>query len=44
VEHRKQGFQLFQCMTELGFITQGARRLLEPLGIKGIPAEQKSLY
>jgi 2-keto-3-deoxy-L-rhamnonate aldolase RhmA len=44
VEHRKQGFQLFQCMTELGLITQGARHLLEPLGIKGIPAEQKSLY
>jgi 2-keto-3-deoxy-L-rhamnonate aldolase RhmA len=43
-QFRKQGFQLFQCMTELGLIAQGARQLLEPMGIKGIPAEQKSLY
>jgi 2-keto-3-deoxy-L-rhamnonate aldolase RhmA len=43
-EFRKQGFQMFQCMTELGLIAQGARQLLEPMGIRGIPAEQKSLY
>jgi hypothetical protein len=35
---------MFQCMTELGLIAQGARQLLEPMGIRGIPAEQKSLY
>jgi len=44
VEFRKQGFQMFQCMTELGLIAQGARQLLEPLGIGGIPVERKSLY
>jgi 2-keto-3-deoxy-L-rhamnonate aldolase RhmA len=43
-QFRKQGFQMFQCMTELGLIAQGARQLLEPLGIRGLPAEQKSLY
>lgn len=43
-EFRKQGFQMFQCMTELGLMSLGARQLLEPLGIKGVPQEQRSLY
>jgi len=43
-EFRKQGFQLFQCTTELGLVAAGAREILEPLGINGIPGEQRSLY
>lgn len=41
---REQGFQMFQCMTELGLMAQGARSLLGPLGIEGVPADQKVLY
>lgn len=44
VEFRKHGFQMFQCTTELGLITAGARQLLEPLGIHGLPDEQRCLY
>jgi len=44
VQFRREGFQMFQCMTELGLIMQGARQLLEPLGIQGLPKERKSLY
>jgi 2-keto-3-deoxy-L-rhamnonate aldolase RhmA len=43
-DFRRQGFQLFQCTTELGLIAMGARQILEPLGIQGIPPEQRSLY
>jgi 2-keto-3-deoxy-L-rhamnonate aldolase RhmA len=41
---QQQGFQMFQCMTELGLMALGAKQLLEPLGISGIPREQRSLY
>jgi 2-keto-3-deoxy-L-rhamnonate aldolase RhmA len=44
VDFRKQGFQMFQCTTELGLIAAGARQLLEPLGIRGLPDEQRCLY
>ena len=44
VQFRQQGFQMFQCMTDLGLIAQGARQLLEPLGIHGLPRERKSFY
>lgn len=44
VQFRRQGFQMFQCMTELGLITKGARQLLEPLGIQGLPKERKAFY
>ena len=33
-----QGFLLFQMPTEIGLMELGARQLLEPLGISGIPA------
>jgi 2-keto-3-deoxy-L-rhamnonate aldolase RhmA len=36
IEYRKQGFQMFQCQTDLGLISLGARHLLEPLGIRGM--------
>ena len=41
---REQGFQVFQCTTELGFLAAGVRQMLEPLRIQGIPREQRSLY
>lgn len=41
---QKQGFQMFQCTTELGLMAAGARQMLEPLGIHGIPREQRTLY
>jgi 2-keto-3-deoxy-L-rhamnonate aldolase RhmA len=41
---REQGFQLFQCMTELGLMRLGAEQLLGPLGAKGIPQEKRALY
>ncbi len=40
----KQGFQLFQTGTELGLMSVGAAQLLEPLGITGLPREQRALY
>ncbi len=43
IEFRKQGFQLFQCGTELGLMTAGAARFLEPLGLGPTPSG-KSLY
>ncbi len=45
MKYRKQGFQMFQCLTDLGLVSLGARRLLEPLGIHGMhpkPAEIKA--
>jgi len=30
--------------TEIGLLELGARQLLEPLGISGIPADQRALY
>lgn len=41
---REQGFLLFQGATELGLMALGARQILEPLGIHGIPPEKRSLY
>lgn len=42
--YREQGFQLFQCTTELNLIRMAAERLLEPLGVTGVPREQRALY
>jgi 2-keto-3-deoxy-L-rhamnonate aldolase RhmA len=39
-----QGFLLFQMPTEIGLMEIGARQLLEPLGIGGVPAESRALY
>jgi 2-keto-3-deoxy-L-rhamnonate aldolase RhmA len=39
-----EGFQMFQMPTEIGLLEIGARHLLEPLGISGLPAEVRSLY
>ncbi len=41
---REQGFQMFQCTTELGLMAQGARVLLDSLGIEDVPADEKVLY
>ncbi len=43
-EWRTDGFQVFQTGTELGLMSAGASQLLEPLGITGIPKEQRALY
>ena len=40
----EQGFLLFQMPTEIGLMELGARQLLDPLGIDGIPAGQRALY
>jgi len=42
--YQEQGFQLFQCTTELQLMAAGARQMLEPLGLTGIPQEQRALY
>lgn len=39
-----QGFLLFQMPTEIGLMELGARQLLEPLGIAGIPPAKRALY
>ncbi|WP_260703705.1 HpcH/HpaI aldolase family protein [Edaphobacter flagellatus] len=39
-----EGFQFFQSVTELGLMKLGAKALLEPLGIKDKPREQKTFY
>lgn len=43
-EWHRQGFQLFQTGTELGLMTAGAAQLLDPLGIEGLPREDRALY
>jgi 2-keto-3-deoxy-L-rhamnonate aldolase RhmA len=43
-EFQKDGFQFFQCMTELGLMSLGARQLLDPLGVKARTAERKAIY
>ncbi len=43
-QFQAQGFQMFQCTTELGLIAAGARQILEPLGIAGIPQDQRAFY
>jgi 2-keto-3-deoxy-L-rhamnonate aldolase RhmA len=40
----EQGFLLFQMPTEIGLMELGARQLLDPLGISGIPAGQRAIY
>ena len=42
--HTEQGFLLFQMPTEIGLMELGARQLLEPLGIRGIPPAQRATY
>ncbi len=43
-EFMQQGFLFFQMPTEIGLMEMGARQLLDPLGIAGMPAGQRSLY
>jgi len=43
-EFIQQGFLFFQMPTEIGLMEMGARQLLDPLGIAGMPAAQRSLY
>lgn len=43
-EFMEQGFLFFQFPTEIGLMELGARQLLDPLGIEGIPAEKRTLY
>lgn len=43
-KYRAQGFQVLQCMTELGFMTAGAKSLLEAVGIKPFAQEKRALY
>jgi 2-keto-3-deoxy-L-rhamnonate aldolase RhmA len=40
----QQGFLLFQLPTEIGLMELGARQLLEPLGVTGIPPAKRALY
>lgn len=39
-----QGFLMFQMPTEVGLVEIGARQLLAPHGIHGMPAETRALY
>lgn len=41
---REQGFLLFQCATEIGLMTAGAKQFLDPLGIAPPPRDPKALY
>ncbi len=41
---REQGFQLFQCMTELGLMRLGAEQILKPMGIAAVPQQKRALY
>jgi 2-keto-3-deoxy-L-rhamnonate aldolase RhmA len=43
-EYQDQGFRFFQAGTELGMMADGARHLLDPLGIEGIPREKRPFY
>lgn len=43
-EYRKQGFQFFQSVTELGLFRLGAEQILKPLGIFGVPVEKRAFY
>jgi 2-keto-3-deoxy-L-rhamnonate aldolase RhmA len=43
-QYREQGFQVLQCMTELGFMTAGVKSLLEPAGIRPLAQEKRALY
>jgi 2-keto-3-deoxy-L-rhamnonate aldolase RhmA len=44
LRYREQGFQFFQSRTELGLMSLGAKQLLEPLSISGVPSDSRSLY
>lgn len=39
-----EGFLLFQLPTEIGLMELGARQLLDPLGIHGVPSDKRALY
>jgi 2-keto-3-deoxy-L-rhamnonate aldolase RhmA len=39
-----EGFLMFQMPTEIGLIEIGARHLLEPFDIQGLPAKVRALY
>ncbi len=41
---REQGFQFFQCATELGLMRLGARQILDPLGVGEMPRERRAMY
>lgn len=41
-EYMEQGFRLFQCPTEIDLMARGARALLEPMGITGVPHNARS--
>jgi hypothetical protein len=40
----EQGFLLFQAPTDLGFMTAGAKRYLEPLEKAAVQPQSRSLY
>jgi 2-keto-3-deoxy-L-rhamnonate aldolase RhmA len=43
-KYMEQGFLMFQMPTEIALMESGARQLLTPLGITGIPADQQAQY
>ena len=43
-KYSEQGFQVLQCMTELGFMTAGASSMLEAVGIQPLAQEKRALY
>lgn len=44
LRYYKQGFQVFQSVTELGLMRAGAAGILQPLGIQPAPAGEGLLY
>jgi 2-keto-3-deoxy-L-rhamnonate aldolase RhmA len=44
LRYRKEGFQFFQCSTELALMRMGAEEILTPLGIGGISPHKRVLY
>jgi len=42
--YAQEGFLFFQFCTEIGLMELGARQLLDPLAITGIPPEDRPLY
>jgi 2-keto-3-deoxy-L-rhamnonate aldolase RhmA len=43
-EFRKEGFTFFQSVTNLGLMAEGARTILEPLGIEPPKENERALY
>jgi 2-keto-3-deoxy-L-rhamnonate aldolase RhmA len=39
-----EGFLLFQMPTEIGLMEMGARQILGPFGLTGVPQEARALY